>query len=301
MRKQGRIQWDKLLWQLLARGAERPADTYDLAVAYLEGGSTYYVADYVQAKHKAAFLHIDYGAAGYTRALDLDCYLKFDHVFAVSREGEESLLRAYPQMRGKTSLFHNPVDLSKLRKKSREPLAQAAFRDYDGYRLLTVGRLNPQKAIEVSIETMARLKREGIAARWYVLGTGPEREKLERLIVRLGLEEDFYLLGAVDNPYPYFAACDLYVHASRFEGRSIAIQEAQALGCAILASDCSGNREQIRDGWDGVLSPLDVTALAGQIQRLLADQKLRSLLGCHAAEKPTDHPEDLEALLSFIS
>jgi glycosyltransferase involved in cell wall biosynthesis len=188
-----------------------------------------------------------------------------------------------------------------LRKKSREPLAQAAFRDYDGYRLLTVGRLNPQKAIEVSIETMARLKREGISARWYVLGTGPEREKLERLIVRLGLEEDFYLLGAVDNPYPYFAACDLYVHASRFEGRSIAIQEAQALGCAILASDCSGNREQIRDGWDGVLSPLDVTALAGQIQRLLADQKLRSLLGCHAAEKPTDHPEDLEALLSFIS
>jgi glycosyltransferase involved in cell wall biosynthesis len=300
MLRQGQIRWDKLLWRLLARGAERCLGTYDLAVAYIEGGSTYYVADYVRAKKKAAFVHIDYAAAGYNRGLDKDCYLKFDHVFTVSDEGAKSLLEAYPELVGKTSLFHNPVNMEELLAKSGEPLESEVFRDYDGYRILTVGRLNPQKATEVSVETMALLKERGIRARWYVLGTGPRREQLSQMICRMGLEQDFYLLGAVDNPYPYFAACDLYVHASRFEGRSVAIQEAQILGCAILASDCSGNREQIEDGVDGVLSPLTPQALATHIQELLENPKRRRLLGEQAAKKPNMYPEDLETLLSLL-
>jgi glycosyltransferase involved in cell wall biosynthesis len=300
MKRQGQVRWDKLLWQLLARGAERFPEHYDLAVAYIEGGSAYYVADWVQADKKAAFVHIDYGAAGYNRQLDRACYLRYDHVFAVSREGEASFLAAYPELAGKTSLFHNPVNMEELLEKSREPLAPGVFLDFDGYRLLTVGRLNPQKAIEVSIETMAILKKEGLCARWYVLGSGPERERLEMLIRQYGLENEFYLLGAVGNPYPYFAACDLYVHASRFEGRSVAIQEAQALGCAVLASDCSGNREQISDGVDGVLSPLEPEALAAHIRQLLENVGFCKRLGEQALKKPVNYPEDLEMLLSLL-
>jgi glycosyltransferase involved in cell wall biosynthesis len=72
------------------------------------------------------------------------------------------------------------------------------------------------------------------------------------------------------------------------------------LGCAVLASDCSGNREQIEDGVDGVLSPLTPEALAEQIQALLDDPKRRSNLGKQAAAKPTCYPGDLEALLSLL-
>ena len=71
-----RFQMDKLLWRVLADGAPRQAKEYDLAVAFIEGGSAYYVADYVKAKKKAAFIHIDYQMSGYDRKLDLNCYLK---------------------------------------------------------------------------------------------------------------------------------------------------------------------------------------------------------------------------------
>lgn len=88
MMKNHRIQVDKLLWRLLSDGAEYQEEEYDLAVAYLEGGSTYYVADHVQAKKKAAFVHIDYGNAGYGRKLDGDCYLAYDGICpAVVRSG----------------------------------------------------------------------------------------------------------------------------------------------------------------------------------------------------------------------
>lgn len=299
MIKKRRILPDKLLWQVVARGAERFDAEFDLAVAYLEGGSAYYVADYVRAKKKAAFLHIDYARAGYTRAMDRSCYKKYDHIFAVSREGERSFLRAYPELKEHISLFHNPLDCETIAKKSREPVHEKRWTRFAGKRLLTVGRLNPQKAYEVAIETMRRLKESGVYARWYVLGEGAERGRLEALIASYGLEEDFVLLGAVDNPYPYFAGCDLYVHATRYEGRSVAIQEAQALGAAVLASDCSGNREQIRDGYDGVLSELVPARLAERIKELLADEALCRSLGERAMEKPSLYPEDIGRLLKL--
>ena len=299
MRKRKRIQPDKLLWQLLAEGAPRIHTCYDLAVAYLEGGSAYYVADAVQAKKKVAFLHIDYARAGYSRAIDRACYLKFDHIFTVSEEGRRTFLDSYPELNGKLSLFHNPVDMTAMEAKSRDDIAYPAWKEYDGSRLLTVGRLNPQKAYEVAIEAMRRLKEAGVKARWYVLGEGEERPRLEALIHRYGLEQDFVLVGAVENPFPYYAGCDLYVHATRFEGRSVAIQEAQALGRPVLASDCSGNREQITDGVNGRLVALKPEQIAAQIREMLGDPKLLEHLGSRAAQTSMNHPEDIEKLLSF--
>ena len=52
MKKTGNIQPDKLLWRVISDGADRFSETFDLAVAYLEGGSAYYVADHVNAKKK---------------------------------------------------------------------------------------------------------------------------------------------------------------------------------------------------------------------------------------------------------
>ena len=76
----------KLLWRVLSDGADRLDETFDLAVAYLEGGSAYYVADHENAKKKAAFVHIAYGDSGYTREMDRDCYEKMDVIYTVSGE-----------------------------------------------------------------------------------------------------------------------------------------------------------------------------------------------------------------------
>ena len=81
MLRKGEVRLDKLLWRVLADGGERMEETYDLAVAFHEGGSTYYVADHVRARKKASFLHIDYEKGGYSPMLDGDCYQKIDQIF----------------------------------------------------------------------------------------------------------------------------------------------------------------------------------------------------------------------------
>ena len=264
MRKKGKIMPDTLLWRLLSDGAPKIQEEYDLAVAYLEGGATYYVADYVKAKKKAAFVHIDYEKAGYTRELDLDCYEKFDRIFTVSDEVKEHFLSVYPEYECKTSVFNNILNQERIKKMAEQG---EGFNDgFKGLRLLTVGRLTRQKRYDVAIEAMRLLKEKSVAPiRWYVLGEGDLRQELEQQIKSAGLENDFILMGVKENPYPYYKGCDFYVHATEFEGKSIALQEAQILGKPILATDCSGNREQIENGTDGILCELDPEQVCEQL------------------------------------
>ncbi len=69
-----------------------------------------------------------------------------------------------------------------------------------------MGRLTAQKAYEFSIDAMKLLKDHGVKARWYVLGEGELREKLQFKINKLGLKDDFILMGARENPFPYYSS-----------------------------------------------------------------------------------------------
>ena len=277
MLARGRVQADKLLWRVLSDGAHRFSEEFHLAAAFLEGGSAYYVADHVRAKAKAAFVHVDLRAAGYAPWLDRGCWRAFDKIFPVSEEAKDSFCRLYPEYAGKAEVFPNLLDREEILRKSRE--AGGFQDDFRGIRLLTVGRLTYQKGYDIAVEAMALIRRKGLCARWYVLGGGQRRRELERQIKKLGLQKDFLLLGAVENPYPYFGEADIYVHATRYEGRSLAVQEARVLGRPVVVSDCSGNRSQVRDGVDGLLCPLDPAAIANAVLELAADREKRLALG----------------------
>ena len=115
----------------------------------------------------------------------------------------------------------------------------------------------------------------------------------------MDLEQDFILLGSSDNPYPYFKQADIYVHASRREGKSIAVQEAMCLGCPVVLSDCSGNREQITDGVDGVMCDLSAESIAEQVKMLIQDENLRKRYSQAAAARSYVYGKDVEKLLKF--
>ena len=299
MGRQGKFQAAKLLWRMLSDGSLRLEEQFDLAVAWLEGASAYYVAEHVKAARKCAFIHIDYESAGYTREMDRNCWDSFEKIFMVSQEVKEHFLAVYPEYADKAEIFHNLVDQEGIRRRSREA---GGFSDgYEGKRLLTVGRLTWQKAYDIAIDAMKLLKDKGCNVRWYILGEGDQRRTLEKKIAALQLKEDFVLLGAAENPCPYYAQADIYVHATRFEGKSIAIQEAQTLGCAVIASDCNGNREQIENGEDGILCHLTPEGIAESIETLLQNEETRKKLGKSAERKNMAQEQELQKLLQLLT
>lgn len=298
MRRTGKFQPDKILWRVISDGSQRFEETYDLAVAYLEGGSTYYVADHVKAKKKAAFIHIDYESSGYTKGMDRNCFDKMDRIFTVSDEVKKHFLNVYPKYQDKVKVFHNIINQDEIRRKAEE---ETGFGDhFDGVRLLTVGRLTYQKAYDIAIDAMKLIKDRGYKVRWYILGEGSERPALEKKVKELGLEKEFLMPGAASDPFPYYKQADIYVHATRFEGKSIAIQEAQTLGCAIIASDCNGNREQIVQGKDGLLCQLDPESIAEAVISLVEDRDKRIRLENAAKEKDIVHKGEIKLLLELM-
>lgn len=297
-RAHGKIHIEKLFWAALSDSAPSPREHYELAVAYLEGASTYYIADRVDADKKAAFVHTDYVRAGYTQVIDRNCYEKIDRVFAVSKQAGEKFLTVYPQYRDKLRLFRNIINADEIKKLAAQP----GFDDgFTGARLLTVGRLCYEKGYDVAIAAAALLKAQNINFRWYVLGDGPLRKKLQRQIVSAGVENEFKLLGAVSNPYPYINDALVYVHATRYEGKSVAVEEAQCLNKPIVASDCEGNREQIEDGVDGLLVPLGAESVASAVKNVLENEELRRSLIENVSKKQLVYNNDINAFYELLS
>lgn len=133
-----------------------------------------------------------------------------------------------------------------------------------------------------------------------MLGDGPEKQALKQFIAEKGLNGDFVLCGAADNPYPYYKQAGIYVHATRFEGKSIAIQEAQTLGCAVVASDSSGNREQVENGIDGILCQLDALSIKKAIASLIDNPAKCREFGEKAKLKKITYDNEIKMLMELV-
>lgn len=157
----------------------------------------------------------------------------------------------------------NPIDLAAIRAKSQAQIpAQAPF-------ILAAGRLVPQKDFASLIRAYALANPP---ERLIILGEGPERPALERLVAELGLADCVALPGFDPNPFAYMARARLFVLSSRYEGLPGVLIQAMACGCPVVAADCpTGPREILEGGRWGDLVPVgDVPALAGAITAALA-------------------------------
>jgi len=158
-------------------------------------------------------------------------------------------------------------------------LAVAALRDRYGARLvLAVGRLTAYKGFEYLVRAMAE-----VDARLLIVGEGPRRRTLERLVSTLRLHDRVALLGAIPDVAPFYEACDVFVlpSTSRNEAFGLVQLEAMAAGKPVVNTAIgSGVAYACPPGLCGqAVPPADPAALAGAIRQLLADSELRRTLG----------------------
>jgi glycosyltransferase involved in cell wall biosynthesis len=143
-------------------------------------------------------------------------------------------------------------------------------------------QLFPRKGIRFLIEAVAKLKPKYPDISLIIAGDGFERPVLEELARTLGIADKTKFLGWVANKElpRYFRGCSVSVIPSLEEG--FGIPAAEAMGCEIpvVATDAGGLPEVVENGVTGYVVPkADAAALAHAIDRLLADDALRSKMG----------------------
>lgn len=147
--------------------------------------------------------------------------------------------------------------------------------------ILCLGRLMNSKQIDHIIRAFSNIVATSPDWELHIIGDGPERHNLQILTDQLALSDKVRFFGAVDQPYPQIAACDIFAMASKFEGFPNALLEALALGRATVVYDCpSGPAEMTGHGSIAKLIPLDdQQQFIDALSELVADPLLRKKLG----------------------
>ena len=277
------------LWRSLEKVLPDRSGSFDAALAFWGDKTMFYMLDHVQADRKIAWLHFDYEHPPREDALYGPAFAACDRVVTVSEAIADSLRSRFPEIRERICVLENRIDPRQIwdLAMSGESFPDPSFR---GKRILTIGRIAPQKGLDLAAEALALLRRKGLEPRWYVIGDGTEEDltKLRARALDLGVADLLILLGPSANPYPCLRDCDLYVQPSRHEGKPIAVEEAKILYKTILVTDYLSAAEQTGNGTLGMIVECSAEALADGIRSLLSDPSLSARYADRVAE--TMHP-----------
>ncbi len=260
-----------IYYEQIMKSISKNKNTYDIAIAY-QGPTDiidYYIANKVKAKKKISWIHFDVSKHKVNQDLYKELYSQFDQLYIISEEAKKQLVNMFPEFTVKTFVFPNIVNTELIIEMSKEKVE--FDKDYKGYKIITVGRLSEEKGQDLAIKVLSLLRNSGLEVRWYCIGEGRYRKRLEELIKEYKLENSFILLGSSTNPYPYIAQADIYVQTSRHEGFCLTLAEAKCLSKPIVTTNFIGAFEQIQDSINGFIVNTNAEEIYEKVKRLLED------------------------------
>ena len=152
----------------------------------------------------------------------------------------------------------------------------------------TVGRLDPVKDHATLVRAFAAIAQQ-MPALLLIVGDGPCRPELERLVGSLGLDRHVRLLGELGDVRVALDAMDLFVLPSFAEGISNTLLEAMAMALPVVATRVGGNPELVEDAVNGTHVPRrDADSLTAAITRYLDDDQLRAVHGKSGRERAVE-------------
>lgn len=279
-KEKNKSRCEQRAWQYMSKPLKKINKSYDIAIGYLEKSSIYFIVDKVEAKKKIGWIHTNYSNSGMDQQLDYPYFQQLDHIVTVSEECAESIKIHFPDLTNKVKVIGNIVSPAIIYTLSNHELQSDFIQGKECTSVVTVARLGNEKGIDMAIEACNVLKKSGRQLRWYVLGYGTEKEQKEMAstIKHKNLQNHFKLLGVKENPYPYIKKADIYVQPSRYEGKSIAIDEAKILQKPIIVTNFSTAKDQINDDENGLIVEMNGESIAAGIEKLIADCELKNKL-----------------------
>jgi sugar transferase (PEP-CTERM/EpsH1 system associated) len=198
----------------------------------------------------------------------------------VSRDLERWLIEDVRVPARKVTVICNGVDTRRFQAHDRTTARRGLGLPESCVAIGSVGRLDPVKDHAGLIEAFARVSSDPRAI-LLIVGEGPFRGELERLIEARGLAGRVRLLGERHDVPQVLAALDVFVLSSLGEGIANAILEAMATGLPVIATRVGGNPELVVDGSTGMLVPSrSPEALAAALRRYLEEPALAAAHGC---------------------
>lgn len=298
LRKFTKSEFKKQAFEL--KLVEKDMNEYDIAIADHVPASfpVMYISNNINAKKKVAWLHSDVSL--YKNQIDLyqKDYEKYDYIFSVSEENIHKFNSFYPHLANKTNTFYNLIVQKEL---ELQALDGRTFNDnYNGIRILTIGRLCEQKGQMIIPSVAKKLIENGYRFKWYCIGDGELRNNINSNIIELNVSEHVILLGSISNPYRYLKECDIYIQPSKHECYCTTVTEAKCFNKPIVLCDFNASHEQIENYKTGLITKYDDYELYKSIKYIIENEEVRKLFSKNLSKENNNTQNELQKLYSMI-
>lgn len=275
-------------------------EQYDLIISFMT--PHYCGIEKVYGRIRIAWIHTDYAKYKIDVTSELKMWEKYDYVVSISEDVTRSFLKVFPSLESKIVEIQNIIPQSYVRKKENEFLVKTEMPDDGTIKLLSIGRFTNAKNFDNIPNICRRIRENGVNVKWYIIGFGSvEGEKLIReKIAEEHMQEHVIILGKKENPYPYIKACDFYVQPSRYEGKSVAVREAQMLGKPVVITNYATAKSQLEDGVDGVIVPMDNEGCAEGICNAIKKEELCNRLIDNTRSRDYTSADEVKKIYSLL-
>lgn len=288
---------EQLSWKYISRCVPVLNKKFDYAVGCLEKGPNYYCVEKVDAAKKLGWIHNDYDKMQMSREIDIPFFKKIDYIFTDSKGCKIVLEKNFQMFQGKFQVLKNIVSPKLINKLAQEKIEEL----YTGFKIISVGRFSHQKGYDMAIDAVKIVKDKGYDFKWIILGDGELKEELKQQIVDNNLMSNIKLLGIKENHYPYVEQADLFMQTSRFEGKSISIDEAKILNKPILVTNFSTVKDQITDYKTGIIAEMNAESIADKIIELMMNEELRDNLSYNLTLEDNGTENEIERFYQFLN
>lgn len=190
-------------------------------------------------------------------------YHKIDLLICQTDFMRDQLKKALPGLVNSINVKTIPNPINLKNSKMLNGVQLPAFNNF----IVSAGRLIPEKGFDILIEAFYKLQQDFSGLNLVILGEGQLRHDLENKIIALGLENQVYLPGFVDNVYPYFNQAEMCVVSSRIEGFPNVLLQMMSQNEKVVSTKCAGGIEDIKG--IGIAETNDINSLYSSMKKTL--------------------------------
>lgn len=285
--------------KVMRRCAARLNKHYDLAISFFRPFD--FLIEKVEAGTKVGWIHTDYSKAGESLKLLKNDYSRMDYIAGVSDECCESFIKLFPFLSEKVLTIGNILSETFIKQQSGAVDVSDEMPEDGTVKLLSIGRFCEAKNFDNIPAICSFMVEQGMKLfRWYLIGFGSDEQLIRKKIEEYRMEDKVIILGKKENPYPYIKSCDVYVQPSRYEGKCVAVMEAQILNKPIVITNYPTAKSQLEDGVDGVIVSMNNKECAKGIIDLLHDPQRMKQLSKNCAERDYTNACEVKKLYNLI-
>ena len=274
--------------------------SFDLIVDYNGQQDLYYMVDKLKGKQKITFFHSDYRKWRYYEKADRKYFGKVDGIYTISEECVSALKEVFPEYTDKFHLMENITSPSLINKLADELIEPTLTKQHD-FIIASLGYVSIGKGSELAVQVAKKLKEVGISFEWWFIGGVTNDWDYQGFVKKNGLEDNVKFLGVKANPYPYLKRADLYVHLSKFEGKSIALDEVKVLCKPVVVTNFSTVHDQFEDRVNASICEMTVEDATDKVTELIHNANLRQSYIDYLKQHIVDNSNEIEKIYSLLS